>query len=84
MIETNAKYFRLLDMQNGGRTMSTGFNSLSRIALKDIFLSYISIDFDTSNQEDAYSWEMLKSKTIEELCKIWEIEIQTSPKPFDS
>jgi len=76
-------YFRLLDLQNGGRVMGTGYNSSSKLLLKESFLSYISLDFDLNMEEDSSHWIKFQAKTIEELCNIWSIEIQASNIPFD-
>lgn len=72
------KYYRLLDLQTGG-TMATGCNDRSLEELKNSLISYLSAD----HNEDDPDWKTIQTLSCEELCEMFEFDIEESETLFE-
>lgn len=70
-------YYALYDLQVH-RYLASGRNSTSLAELKDAFIDYISIDFESDEDEKHY--RKLKMATLAEL---WDFDIEKQKEKFD-
>lgn len=72
------KFYHLWCTQNG-RYMASGSNSKSLKELKAGLISYISADYSESDPD----WKKIKKMSVEDICEMWEFEIQTTAEPIE-
>jgi hypothetical protein len=76
--KTKKKYYQLWCLQNH-RYMASGSNSKSLRELKAGLVSYISNDYNENDPD----WKKIKRMSVEDICEMWQFEIQTTDEPIE-